>query len=481
MIDVMLGPPGVAAGTAKPELRETRDASRHDSAADFSDRLKDASSPSTHDRSPRTAHDKKHAAGPAEGKLQKESTAEAGELDKNAAAPVETSDEATPAGDDATPVAVVAEGAPETAQLSDTVAVAVDVPTPLADEGVLPGVVPVSTPAGVAVTTETPEGVPVGGQSALTTTVLDTKAPAAAAATPVLDAAVVQAAGESGKEPAPPAATVTLTIATDAPEQAASAAETKGTTASPAPAPNTNAATKVPQAPTASAASANAPSNAPAMDGAGAGATGQTSPAAERAAASASAASAPAPAANPAPAATTDGAPSGVSLAAPSVAPATTRETTRAAGMQNPTVMSTPRQVAEDLGMRMQLSLREGGREVMLSLRPPELGHVIVKVSMRDGLLRAQVTADRPEAVKMLEQALPHLAESLSERGLSLQGMDISYNRPSDQRPEPSFTGGPSRAGRGEPVREADVPLAEVISLGPMTSAARLTNLDLLA
>ena len=81
----------------------------------------------------------------------------------------------------------------------------------------------------------------------------------------------------------------------------------------------------------------------------------------------------------------------------------------------------------------------------------------------------------------MLEQALPHLSESLAERGLSLQGMDISYHRPTDDRPEPSFTGRSGRSRGGDSAREGDGPLAEVISVGPMSVAARLGNLDLLA
>jgi Flagellar hook-length control protein FliK len=474
MIDVMLGPPGVAAGKAKPEIRDTRDAFTHDSGADFSDRLKDASSPSTRDRPTRTAHDKKTAAGPAEGELHhRKPVAEVGGPDETNATPAVTSDEVV-ASDDAAP-AVVETSAP-VAETPDTVAVAVVVPTPLADEVVLPGVVPVSTSAQAHAVTKTPEVVVPGGPSALTATDADAMAQTAPAAARPLEASVAQAAGESGKDPAPPAATVTLTIATVA--SASDDAQTPSS-ASPVSGSREKSATKVPQAPSASPTSAGAPTT-PATDGAGVGASGQTPTAAERTATTAPTLPATAAAA-PVAAAPTDAAASAGSLTTPGFAPTTTRDATRAAAVSSPHTLSTPRQVAEDLGMRMQMSLREGGREVMLSFRPADLGHVLVKVSMIDGVLRAQVTADRPEAVRMLEQAMPHLTDALAERGLSLQGMDISYHRPTDDRPEPSFTGRSGRSRGGDSAREGDGPLAEVISVGPMSVAARLGNLDLLA
>jgi flagellar hook-length control protein FliK len=475
MIDVMLGPPGVAAGKAKPEIRDTRDAFTHDFGADFSHRLKDASSPSTRDRPTRTAHDKTNAAGPAQGELhKKEPAADVDGLDETDATPAVTSSEVV-VSDDAAPAAV--DAAPAPAEPTDTVVVAAQVPTPLADEVVLPGVVPVSTSAQAQAATKTPEVIVPGVPSALTATDADATAQTAPAAAPALELPVAQAAGESGKDPAPPAATVTLTIAT-----VASASDDSATAApaNPVPGSREKAATKVPQAPSASPTGVGAPTT-PAMDGEGVGASGQTSAATMPTATGAPASAAAAPAPAPAAAVPADTVSSTGSFTAPSFAPITTRDATRAAGVSSPHTLSTPRQVAEDLGMRMQMSLREGGREVMLSFRPADLGHVVVKVSMVDGVLRAQVTADRPEAVRMLEQALPHLTDALSERGLSLQGMDISYHRPTDDRPEPSFTGRSGRSRGGDSAREGDGPLAEVISVGPMSVAARLGKLDLLA
>ena len=104
-------------------------------------------------------------------------------------------------------------------------------------------------------------------------------------------------------------------------------------------------------------------------------------------------------------------------------------------------------QLAQELGHRVHVALREGGREVMLSMRPPELGHVVVRMVMHDGVLQAHIVADRPEAARMLEQALPHLQDALSDRGLSLTGMDVSTQQEAQQRP--AFTMDGARASRG--------------------------------
>ena len=95
---------------------------------------------------------------------------------------------------------------------------------------------------------------------------------------------------------------------------------------------------------------------------------------------------------------------------------------TRAGGL------TTPHELARELGHRVQMAVREGGRELLITLRPPELGHLTIRVTMIDGVLQAQIVADRPEAARLLQQSLSHLDSSLGDLGYSLDSLDVAYS-----------------------------------------------------
>ena len=75
------------------------------------------------------------------------------------------------------------------------------------------------------------------------------------------------------------------------------------------------------------------------------------------------------------------------------------------------------------------MAVREGGRELLVNLRPPDLGHLTIRVTMTDGVLQAQIIADRPEAARMLQQSLAQLDSALTDLGYSLDGLDVSLRR----------------------------------------------------
>lgn len=139
--------------------------------------------------------------------------------------------------------------------------------------------------------------------------------------------------------------------------------------------------------------------------------------------------------------------------------------------------LTTPHELARELGTRLQMAVREGGRELLVNLRPPELGHVTIRVTMSDGVLQAQIVADRPEAARMLQQSLTHLGSALGDLGYSLENLDVAYGGqdPPDATPSQGDTGAPVR---GEVLEVDGTPAATV----PSTTAARLpARLDLLA
>jgi hypothetical protein len=98
------------------------------------------------------------------------------------------------------------------------------------------------------------------------------------------------------------------------------------------------------------------------------------------------------------------------------------------AGITRPTGgMTTPHELARELGTRVHMAVREGGRELLVNLRPPDLGHLTIRVTMTDGVLQAQIMADRPEAAKLLQQSLSHRDAALGDLGYSLGNRDVAY------------------------------------------------------
>jgi len=67
----------------------------------------------------------------------------------------------------------------------------------------------------------------------------------------------------------------------------------------------------------------------------------------------------------------------------------------------------------------------EGGGEVRMRLDPPELGEILIRVSVEGGEVRVDVHADNAEAVRLLRDATPGLSTLLSDRGLGLVGVSV--------------------------------------------------------
>ena len=88
---------------------------------------------------------------------------------------------------------------------------------------------------------------------------------------------------------------------------------------------------------------------------------------------------------------------------------------------------TTPHELAKELGQRVHMAIREGGKELLVNLRPPDLGHLTIRVTMTDGVMQAQITADRPEAAKLLQQSLGNLGSALGDLGYAMGNLDVAY------------------------------------------------------
>lgn len=254
--------------------------------------------------------------------------------------------------------------------------------------------------------------------------------PVAPAASAAQAASAAPAAASAGTTPAaPPAATVTLTLSA-APSDAAAVPVAAASAAAPAP---------------------EAPAAAAPVRPAGQDAAAGVPKAAD--------------------------APAGIALAsaAPAVPHADPLE-----GLVRGGGLTTPFELARELGHRVQMAVREGGRELVLNLRPPELGHLTIRVTMTEGVLHAQIVADRPEAARLLQQSLAQLDASLGDLGWSLDSLDVALGGGEDPRDAFAASRGHDARAGGE-VGDADSAPAAVVDPSTPAAGATAGRLDLLA
>lgn len=135
----------------------------------------------------------------------------------------------------------------------------------------------------------------------------------------------------------------------------------------------------------------------------------------------------PPPAAATPPAAPASGAEAPAPAVSPPVHPTSPGPVPAAGHVGLPSGVTSAAELAHELGARMRMAVREGGRELVVNLRPPELGHLTVRVTMIDGSLTAHITADRPDAARLLQQSLQQLGAVLGDLGYNLDGLDVTY------------------------------------------------------
>jgi chemotaxis protein MotD len=396
MIDAQLGPPVAVVsrgGTAPTGGAGGENAMAAQSPADdggFTAALESRrTAADSSDARPARAHTPRDAAGPQTGELQEEVAAEAGAsqeetaVEQVAAAIAAVVTAALPTVASPTPPsgALAAQQAVEAVQAGGP-------PQPIA--GLVPalldgdgGVVPALTAAQAQTTT------PVAGQvpavaSATAQALTAQTANAAALAVPVAPTA---APADSGATPAP-AAMLTLTITSTASQTSSDATPDQGLPATVVP----------PSTPTPVLAADDAPAPIPTLQ-----------PQLLQTAATAPAAEPPA------------------GTVAPAPAPPLTHADPLAGIVRPSGGMTTPHELGRELGTRVHMAVREGGRELVVNLRPADMGHLTIRVTMTDGVMQAQIIAERPEAARMLQQSLGHLDTALGDLGYSLDNLDIAY------------------------------------------------------
>jgi hypothetical protein len=152
-----------------------------------------------------------------------------------------------------------------------------------------------------------------------------------------------------------------------------------------------------------------------------------------------------------------DPAPSPSSVLSAGLASPAAGELTRSSRAASPVRL---RELAERVGAEVRLLVREGRSEARISLRPPELGEVRIRLAYEGSALSAVISADSAAAADALVAALGDLRRSLEGLGVSVLSLDVRSPQADEQgarpRPEGPFEGRrpPSHQGSADGGRE---------------------------
>jgi len=126
----------------------------------------------------------------------------------------------------------------------------------------------------------------------------------------------------------------------------------------------------------------------------------------------------------------------------------TTAEARPAQSLAQPLPATLPDQV----GLRIQRAVVEGQQRMTVQLHPAELGRIDVRLEFAtDGTLRALISAERPEALELLQRDARGLERALNDAGLKTDGQSLNFDlREQGQQRERAEQQRGEQSGRGE-------------------------------
>ena len=131
--------------------------------------------------------------------------------------------------------------------------------------------------------------------------------------------------------------------------------------------------------------------------------------------------------------------------------------------------------LADGLAARLRVSLAGDGARVRMHLTPRELGEVVVRLELKDGLATAHLIADNRDASRLLTAALADLRTALADRGLRLDSVQVrvagdgegpmhgnahAHDRQHDHQARERRPSAPFAFGRLDALRAVETPLA---------------------
>jgi flagellar hook-length control protein FliK len=80
-------------------------------------------------------------------------------------------------------------------------------------------------------------------------------------------------------------------------------------------------------------------------------------------------------------------------------------------------------------GTKLQLNPTENGQQIILKLRPEELGNVDLKLTVDKGVLMAEFNVESQIVKETLESNMADLKQALAEKGYNIEGMQVSVGQ----------------------------------------------------
>jgi flagellar hook-length control protein FliK len=107
-------------------------------------------------------------------------------------------------------------------------------------------------------------------------------------------------------------------------------------------------------------------------------------------------------------------------------------------------------QLVEGLHARLRASGAADGRPLRMTLRPQELGEVVVRLQVTEQGATATLVAHNADGARMLAESASELRQALADRGLQLDRLDVSTGGrgEADARPGQSARQGGDQAPR---------------------------------
>jgi flagellar hook-length control protein FliK len=81
--------------------------------------------------------------------------------------------------------------------------------------------------------------------------------------------------------------------------------------------------------------------------------------------------------------------------------------------------------LADGLAVRLRVSNAAEGARIRMQLEPRELGEVVVRLEIRDGIAHAHLIAESQDAGRTLSASLGDLRSALADRGLQLESVSV--------------------------------------------------------
>jgi flagellar hook-length control protein FliK len=106
-----------------------------------------------------------------------------------------------------------------------------------------------------------------------------------------------------------------------------------------------------------------------------------------------------------------------------------------AGGMSGAADKGAAQSIGEQIRDSMHTSLARGEQQVMIRLRPPELGSVLVRFGEQNGQIQGVLEVTRGQTRHEVEQALPEVLRNLQDLGIHVRRLDVTVCDQSGEDP----------------------------------------------